>query len=423
MSEARFSLLTKCSHFVDNSVPIQETVTATEKRLWKIKGFYDAIVMNFHTVYTPERFVAVDESLMLWKGRLPMKQYIRTKAARWGLKSYELCESDSGYIWNSIIHTGTGDDMMLDNSNDNRTTSRIVLTLMRDLFGMGYRVFIDNFYSSPTLFSQLSDLKTDAVGTVKLNSSGMPPSFKVGGKMVRGTTKAAYCKRLMALRWGDKNDVSMLSNFSSAEMEEVTTWSGTREKPQVVIQYNKSMGGVDVADQMLTSYPMERKRKRKWYQKMFRHLLNQATLNSYILHKKYSSSPMNHLEFQKKLFNSLIEKNHSIEVKPKLGRPSSVPDPLRLTARHFARKIPPTEKTSAPERNCSVCSAKTDVVTKKSVRQRSRYECADCDVGLCIDPCFKIYHTQKTSKKIPKQKKEKRKKKEKKEEKKEEKNV
>jgi len=35
-----------------------------------------------------------------------MKQYIQLKRTRFGLKSYELYESSSGYIWNLIIHTG-----------------------------------------------------------------------------------------------------------------------------------------------------------------------------------------------------------------------------------------------------------------------------------------------------------------------------
>jgi len=44
------------------------------------------------------RDISVDESLMLWKGQLGFRQYIPIKRARFGIKSYELCESGSGYI-------------------------------------------------------------------------------------------------------------------------------------------------------------------------------------------------------------------------------------------------------------------------------------------------------------------------------------
>ena len=73
---------------------------------------------------------------MLWKGRLDMKQYIPLKRARWGLKSYELCESGSGYIWKSMIHIGTA--MELVQSVDGLVSSRIVLTLAQELLGKGY---------------------------------------------------------------------------------------------------------------------------------------------------------------------------------------------------------------------------------------------------------------------------------------------
>ena len=60
------------------------------------------------------------------------------------------------------------------------------------------------------------------------------------------------------------------------------------------------MGGVDRSDQMLTSYEVERKRVKKWYKKQFMHLINVATFNSHILHKK-KGGKLNPLEFRKKL--------------------------------------------------------------------------------------------------------------------------
>jgi len=142
-------------------VPPPPTASDTEKVLWKINPFLKPLIANFRGVYTPDRFIAVDESLMLWKGRLGIKQYMPLKRARWGLKSYELCESGSGYIWNSFIHTGRADQMDLVHSTDELTSSRIVLTLMEGLMGQGYRVYMDNFYSSPLLYMDLQQQNTD----------------------------------------------------------------------------------------------------------------------------------------------------------------------------------------------------------------------------------------------------------------------
>ena len=62
-----------------------------------------------------------------------------------------------------------------------------------------------------------------------------------------------------------------------------------------------------------------------------------------------------------------------------------VDNPMRLTERHFPSFYKPRNKNL--KRRCVVCS-------RNDKRSDSRYECNECDVGLCIDPCFKIYHTQ-----------------------------
>ncbi|GFU12240.1 uncharacterized protein NPIL_350091 [Nephila pilipes] len=53
--------------------------------------------------------------------------------------------------------------------------------------------------------------------------------------------------------------------------------------------------------------------------------------------------------------------------------------PLRLTGRHFPDLVP-------SKRKCIVCS-------KAKVRRETRYQCNECDVGLCVQPCFRKYHT------------------------------
>jgi hypothetical protein len=55
---------------------------------------------KFQNLFLPGPNISVDESLTLWKGRLPLK------AAKFGIKTYELCESGSGYLWSFLVYTG-----------------------------------------------------------------------------------------------------------------------------------------------------------------------------------------------------------------------------------------------------------------------------------------------------------------------------
>jgi hypothetical protein len=63
---------------------------------------------KFQTLYLPKQNTAVDESLTLWKGHLSFGQYIPLKAAKFRIKTYELCESSSGYVWSFLVYTGKG---------------------------------------------------------------------------------------------------------------------------------------------------------------------------------------------------------------------------------------------------------------------------------------------------------------------------
>ncbi|KAM9316130.1 piggyBac transposable element-derived protein 4-like [Gastrophryne carolinensis] len=103
MSECRFSLIMKNLHFTNNEEFDKATHPAPKlKKIWEV---YQMILKNFQQSYVPDRDISIDESLMAYKGRLSWIQFIASKRARFGIKSYMLCESATGYIWNSVIYT------------------------------------------------------------------------------------------------------------------------------------------------------------------------------------------------------------------------------------------------------------------------------------------------------------------------------
>ena len=217
-------LLMKCLHFVNNE-DLPAARSPAEKSLFKIKPLFDSVVGRFSAVYTPGPNVAIDESLMLWKGKLAMKRYIPLKRARFGLKSYLLCESGSGYIWKVMVHVGPAMDLEL--SDDGLQSLQIVLTLAKDLLDKGYCIYMDNWYSSPQLFKQLREKVTDTVGTVRISHHNMPKDLK--NNLDRGQTIVRYSGDLMTLKWKDKKDVVMLSTYHDAKMS-VSTATVERKK-------------------------------------------------------------------------------------------------------------------------------------------------------------------------------------------------
>lgn len=105
MTIDRFWLLMGYLHFVDNE-SISPSCRGYERKISKIKPLVDYLNEKFIEIYTPAKEISIDESLLLWKGHLSWIQCIRTKAARFGIKSYELCEAITGYCARFHIYAG-----------------------------------------------------------------------------------------------------------------------------------------------------------------------------------------------------------------------------------------------------------------------------------------------------------------------------
>ena len=50
----------------------------------------------------------------------------------------------------------------------------VVLQLMKDYLNQGWTLYVDNFYTSPTLAIDLFDLKTHLTGTLDKGRKGVP---------------------------------------------------------------------------------------------------------------------------------------------------------------------------------------------------------------------------------------------------------
>ncbi|KAG0418926.1 hypothetical protein HPB47_004500, partial [Ixodes persulcatus] len=110
MSKSRFILLMKFLHFANNEDDAGEVGQARQK-LRKIWPVLSLMKDRFKASYMPEENISIDESLMLYKGRLSWKQFLPLKRSRFGVKFYVLCEAASGYIWDVVIYTGKGTDV------------------------------------------------------------------------------------------------------------------------------------------------------------------------------------------------------------------------------------------------------------------------------------------------------------------------
>ena len=72
MSRNRFQLLLRLFHFVNNSAE-------SDDRLYRIRQIMNHLNNVMKKNYVPDKSLCIDEPIMLWRGRLIFRQYIKNK--------------------------------------------------------------------------------------------------------------------------------------------------------------------------------------------------------------------------------------------------------------------------------------------------------------------------------------------------------
>lgn len=379
ISRNRYFYLSRILHFCNNEY--QET----GNRLFKIEMVLDEISANFQAGLIPFQNLVIDESLVLWKGRLSFKQFIKSKRHRFGIKLFILCDCETDYILKFIIYTGATTNLIACDSNLG-TSGSVVNTLMKNYLRKGHNLFTDNWYTSPILAQFLSRNKTSLTGTVRKNRRGMP---NLKTKLALGNIQSMHTKKILVLKWLDRREVFMLTTIYPDTVVDTnkTYRSGeTIKKPTCVMKYNECMGSIDKTDMLLSSVECVRKTL-KWYKKIFFHLIDLSLLNSHIMYKTVTGENIPLAKFQLELIRQLLEKYSTSKTNTPKRKPKNAHD--RLIGRHFLSDIPRTGAGNIGRKRCTVCFA-----NKK--RTDTTYMCRECDKGLCATPCFLIYHTKQT---------------------------
>ena len=83
--------------------------------------------------------------------------------------------------------------------------------------------------------------------------------------------------------------------------------------------------------------------------------------------------------------------------------PDSVDSPLCLVDRHFIEPIPGQEvgRRKHPSCTCFICNVSKEALSDAGLgdsyklQKFTSYWCSICKHALCIDHCFRLYHTEK----------------------------
>lgn len=302
MARDRYLQILKNLHFANNEE------ADNNNRLHKVQYVLEEIKRRFKSQFYPFQNLVIDESMILFKGRLSFKQYIKTKRHRFGIKLYVLCDCDSGIVLDFIVYVGKDTYAEQENITGLGASGNIVAMLMKSYLNYGHSLYTDNFYSSPILSNYLFERTTNSCGTVRSNRLHMP---KIDEKLKKGDVAFRNSDICSVMKWKDRRDVTMITTMHENKMITLDRIDrATNEnvkKPMCVVDYNSKMGAVDRSDMLISSIDSLRK-SIKWYKKLFIHTLDICVLNS---HGMFSTKhPIKYplAKFQLNLIRQLLER-------------------------------------------------------------------------------------------------------------------
>jgi hypothetical protein len=392
MSLLRFQQIKRYFHLANNRDRKDRTHPQYD-RLFHVRPMLDIISKTFKKYYNLGWSVAVDESMIPFKGRSFMKQYVKDKPCKWGFKLWAMCCGATGYFASITVYAGKGSTTVVHGLATDTVTSVV------DSGGLakGAVVFMDRWFTSPLLIIELLKRGIYGVGTVQTNRTGLPAGLKMDKPTKKKPIPAGTCSRIVsevvvdqvahslyATSWMDKKPVTFLGSAFGLVLDVCRpTEASQGDKIEVPIpmmgrKYQEEMDAVDRGDMLKMVYGLV-KVFTSWkpWQKLFGGLLDITLVNSWVLYKQTKTHTpqvprISHYQFLWSVAEGLMDVSQAEGAEHR-----------KTTARaQCNRQLRP----KAQRGNCVQC-----MQVKKRVRVS--YRCVNCGVPLCpAGDCNEKFH-------------------------------
>ncbi|XP_021331748.2 piggyBac transposable element-derived protein 4 isoform X3 [Danio rerio] len=292
MSYRKFLSISKVLHLSESREDeknILKKGTAGYERLGKIQPLYQVIRESCKSYFHPFQNITIVERMVKPQAGTGLKQSLKSRSPNMGFKLFALTDCTCGYTWDFFVYEGKS----CASRSEGLSYETVMALVDENMLGSGYKLFVDKFYTSPTLFTDLLDKKVLACGPVWPNRTGYPKSAKnkLLSNAPRGTMRWIRQDKLLFVEWKDSKEVQMCSSFHKAYEGDTVQRKVRRDAhrtleeipvPAVVLDYSKNMEAVDSSD-CITEHFRAIHKPKKWYQCMFYHFLDIAVENAFIM--------------------------------------------------------------------------------------------------------------------------------------------
>ena len=235
----------------------------------------------------PSPLLAVDETLYPYHGSIGFKQYNPSKPAKYGLLYRSLCDSSVSYTYYTLPYAGkpeenTGEPGKYYVTGTDEYTKYLVTEFNRFNSIMGCNISMDRYFTSVTLAEWALDEKFTIVGTMRHDRKGIPKEMKsLNDREEKSTIYAHHSnKEIMLVSYIDKKKSGKKNIISLTTMhDKIKVTNDQRSKPQVLVMYDHTKGGVDVVD-LISCHHSTRMKSKRWPLTGFAFMLDTIRTNS-----------------------------------------------------------------------------------------------------------------------------------------------
>ncbi|GFR82335.1 PiggyBac transposable element-derived protein 4-like [Elysia marginata] len=401
MTRDRFLALWTFLHLVDEE---DDSLDKTDK-LYKVRPMMEDFLIKFRHYYIPSQHLSLDEKMIPTKNRLSIKQYIKSKPTKWGIKSFLLCEAETGYIVNAENYTGAGEII---NSKLGATGNVVIrLVLSANVGGKGHILVMDRYYNSILLAIELFKIHIGVVRTIMSDRKHVPTEVKLKKLAQRGSSYFQSHKNITCMVWQDRKPILFISNYHQPD---INTEADRRKKdstvekidmPLLVKDYDSYMGGCDRNDQMTR---LNRSRRHyRWPRRLFVKFFMWACYNSFVLFISKRPGASSKVYFTRYIQDLCISLVGTFRSTARLSIHHK-PRDIRFTqGNHFPFESP----NASSDNTCVVCSEKhnrfkrsnPDIQHKDNPHKlvKTTVMCALCKKYLCVkraSQCWSNWHTK-----------------------------
>lgn len=285
MSKHRFLFLMRSVHFAERN---DDKKNPDQDKLAEIRHVMDLFVNRCQVMYNPSDIVTVGEMLISFRGACPFRQYVPSKAKRYGIKMFALVDTRIPYTKNLEVDCGQESEGSYRIGVPD--AQKIFERLIAPLSGT-FRIAVcdKRFTSFDLMQTLLNNHQLTFVGGVRKTKKELPREFVNTKSRQIHSSIFGYREDTTLVSYVPEKGKSIIVASTLNDTNTIQSKPRRNEIPDLITFYDSTKVGVEVVEQYCSTYDASRFTKR-WQMVIFFSLLNIGAINSYLIYLQNNSS-------------------------------------------------------------------------------------------------------------------------------------